>query len=86
LAPSDNTTLSFYCECADEQCKKRIDLRPSEYEATHKQKNRFIVIPGHEVEMVERVIAEEEAYYITEKYLTPPDIGTTLNPTPIHNT
>lgn len=81
----DDTPLLFYCECADEDCRKRVKLKPSRYNEIHKQRDRFVVICGHEAERIERVIGKETGFCIIEKFIKPPESATNLNKTEVDN-
>jgi len=78
-------TLHFYCECSDENCKKRVMLRPSRYSEIHKNRNRFVIIPHHEVDTIEHVVGKETEFWIVEKFMDPPKTAQKLNRTGITN-
>jgi transcription initiation factor TFIID subunit TAF12 len=80
-----DTTLQFYCECADENCAKRISITLREYTEIHKDRNQFIIVPGHQVPSVERVVREQANYTIVAKKVDPPDTPETLHPTSVDN-
>lgn len=67
--------LQFYCECSDVNCTERIKLTPSHYASIHKDRNRFIIIPGHETKKVEKVIDKEKDYYVVEKFVHAPEFA-----------
>jgi hypothetical protein len=77
----DDITLHFYCECADDKCHERVPLTPKEYTQQHHNKSRFILIPGHQIPSIERVVFEDDNYIVVEKYMTPPDKVEKLNHT-----
>lgn len=77
----DNLALLFYCECADEKCRERISLTPKEYMEQHRNSSQFILMPGHHIPTIERIVFEGDKYIIVEKYMTPPQNATKLNPT-----
>ena len=81
----DNTPLQFYCECADENCAKRVELTFHEYHEIHENRRRFVIVPGHEVISVEKVIAEKPNYTIVEKNVQPPEDPEEMHPTSIGN-
>ena len=60
-------TAPFYCECSNIQCHERIEMAPADYERIHKNPKRFIVLNGHEVPAVERVIERHDMYNVVEK-------------------
>lgn len=76
--------LHFYCECSDEKCRQRIILKPKEYRELHANSSQFIIVPGHRVPEVERVVATTDQYHVIEKYMTPPESAEQLNPTPLN--
>lgn len=77
----EDLSLYFYCECADENCKERIFLTLSDYQKLHKNRRKFIVLPGHEVVEVEKVVNKKKQYSIVEKFIKP-----TENPTHLYKT
>jgi hypothetical protein len=64
--------IPFYCECSDRSCKERIKLTPKDYKKCHKSKRQFVVIPGHEVPQIEKVIKEKDKFNVIEKFGDPP--------------
>jgi hypothetical protein len=60
-------TESYFCECANTKCDRKLELRVSDYERVRSKSDRFFVIPGHEVPDVERVIESHEAWLVVEK-------------------
>ena len=83
LEDHGDDSLLFYCECANENCHDRIKLTTNAYKKVHKNESQFMVIPGHHVPEIERVIADGGTYLIVEKYMTPPPQADKLNPTPL---
>lgn len=81
----DDTSLMFYCECSDESCRKRVELKPSRYDKIHKHRNYFVIVPGHDVKSIERVIEENAEFSIVEKFIDLPDSAKTLNETKLDN-
>lgn len=58
--------LDLVCECADETCVRRIRLSVRDYERVRAHPRRFVVLPGHEVD-VERLVARTDGYLVVEK-------------------
>lgn len=86
LVVDDDMPLHFYCECSDEKCRERVVLRPSRYNAIHKNRRLFVAKKGHEVVAIERVVKVTDEYIVVEKRLPVPEPTTdTLHPTDIHN-
>jgi hypothetical protein len=57
----------FLCECSREECKEPVSISLEEYEQVRQSPTRFIVLPGHEDESVERVVEANDRYVIVEK-------------------
>lgn len=64
-----NHEIDFMCECADAACTAVLTLTPAEYEELRSNSRRFAVLPGHEVEDVERVVETHSRYLVVEKNL-----------------
>lgn len=79
------STLFFYCECADENCRKRIELNPEEYQSIHKARDTFTVACGHEVQEIEQTVEERDGYCIVKKNYQPPKRATRLHSTEVDN-
>ena len=59
--------IDFMCECADETCTHPVRLSTEEYERLRSDPARFAVLPGHEVEDIERVVETHPTYLVVEK-------------------
>ena len=62
-----DAVLEVLCECGKSGCSGLITLTVAEYDDAHSQKDRFVVLPGHENNEVERVVAVQSAYLVVEK-------------------
>jgi hypothetical protein len=67
-----DASILFFCECSDDKCKHRIEMKQSVYENIHADDNRFIVLPGHNIPKIERIVRSEDGYAVVEKFSTPP--------------
>ena len=72
--------LHFYCECANPNCHKRIMLTPKEYRNLHKRRDRFIVLTGHEVAKIEKVVKRFDDFVVVEKHVLPPTPSEDIKP------
>jgi hypothetical protein len=81
LVPDEQQPIHFHCECSDEACSMRVRLNIREYRRLHKQRDRFVIRPGHETTRVEKVVARHPDYYVVEKFETPPEQPATLHRT-----
>jgi hypothetical protein len=71
----------FYCACANPACVEKIILSAKQYEKSHKNKQLFITVPGHEFPKVETVVRKNRTFQVVEKHDMPPspeDIDLTL--------
>ena len=59
--------LQIVCECAKVDCLKIIEIDIDRYEEVRRHPRRFIVVKGHELPEIERVVAEDWSYYVVEK-------------------
>jgi len=82
---NEDTPLHFYCECSDENCRKRVMLSPSEYKKIHRNRAQFVIIRGHQTELIEEVVRTEGDYCIVKKFFTPPETVRVLHPTGVDN-
>jgi transcription initiation factor TFIID subunit TAF12 len=82
---TEKTSLEFYCECADENCNARISINLKRYKEIHKNRNWFIVLPGHEIASQEKVVYWLPGYTVVEKNINPPENPEKLNPTKYNN-
>jgi hypothetical protein len=61
----------FVCECGYLGCSSTLELEIDEYEGVRTDFDRFLVIPGHEIPEVDRVIERHSEYLVVVK----PDEG-----------
>jgi len=80
-----NNPVPFYCECSDENCRRRITFSPHAYRELHQNSSQFVILPGHHVPEVEQIVQKTKAYMVVEKYIAPPANINTLKPTDIDN-
>jgi hypothetical protein len=55
------------CECSDPACAESLEITPQEYEAVRADRARFVVLKGHEMPEVERVVEDTGRYIVVEK-------------------
>ncbi|MEA2445907.1 MAG: hypothetical protein QOJ12_3199 [Thermoleophilales bacterium] len=58
---------AFVCECGDESCHALVQLPLARYEAVRAHPDRFIVVAGHEITDVERVVERAGSCAVVEK-------------------
>ena len=57
----------YYCECADPNCREKVDLRHADYEKVRADPCYFLIVQGHEVPDIETVIEQQDGWAIVEK-------------------
>ena len=65
--PPGAEQAAFLCECPLPECQERIDVDVVTYADVHSTPGRFIVVPGHETDEIERVVARRTDYVVVEK-------------------
>jgi len=84
-AYDSETPLYFYCECSDEDCRERVFISLSAYNDIHKDRDSFIVVPGHEVAEIEHVVVRKPEYHVVRKFIPTPRDAEKVNPTDVDN-
>ena len=79
LRPED-TLIPFACECIDKDCTESLPLNHREYEGVRRFATHFMVMPGHELDEVERVVEQNERYTIVEKFGAAVPVARKLDP------
>ena len=71
---------TYFCECADTECRAKVPLRRSDYERIRADAKQFFVVPGHEILDVETVVErhDDEGWVVVAK---PPEVAETLERT-----
>jgi hypothetical protein len=57
----------FVCECGHLGCSSMVELEIPAYEEVRMNFDRFLVIPGHEIEAVDRVVERHPEYLVVIK-------------------
>ncbi len=58
----------FVCECSREECVDPLELTVPQYENVRADGGRFVVVDGHELDEVERVVERHARYIVVEKF------------------
>jgi hypothetical protein len=64
---SNGAARDYVCECADAACTATIRLTQAEYREVRGDPNRYVVVPGHQVAGLERVVSSEPDHLVVEK-------------------
>jgi hypothetical protein len=60
-------TAVFVCECGYLGCSETVEIPVVEYEEVRTDFDRFLVVPGHEIEEVDEVVERRRGYLIVVK-------------------
>jgi hypothetical protein len=60
--------LEVICECGQDSCTGVIRLTIADYAEAHDQKDRFVVLRGHESPAIERVVEDRGAFLVVDKF------------------
>lgn len=83
---NDAIMLNFKCECSDEDCDTRIQIRLSTFKKIHENRDAFLIKLKHQVEEIEEVILSEDNYSVVQKHNRTPEPSDILNNTSVKNT
>jgi|SRR3954451_17710376 len=59
--------VPFVCECADEECLGRVEVKAALWEVVAERPNHFLIIAGHPRIEHERVVDRLGEYEVVEK-------------------
>ena len=59
--------IAFLCECSRLDCRERVHLEPRLFDRIHRDPDVFILVPGHEIRDVERVVDQVGDFLIVRK-------------------
>ena len=82
FGPEDPTTSyeEFLCECGDQLCVERVKLTVEEYEGIRAGSTQFVVRPGHSIDRIEKVVAENDRYVVVVKLGDAAEVAADLDP------
>jgi hypothetical protein len=76
----DGVRERYFCECADAECREKVELTASQYEYVRSNSRWFVVIPGHETPDVEEVIDRHDGWNLIEKHANVTNIVEATDP------
>jgi hypothetical protein len=71
---------SYFCECADPDCREKVSLHKADYERVRSDPHRFFIVEGHEVPEVETLIERNDGWSVIEKNPEVSEIVEKYNP------
>ena len=66
-----HSQADFVCECSDAHCVDPVQLTPTEYTDVRSHATRFFVVPGHEMDEIERVVETNDRFVVVQKPVVP---------------
>jgi hypothetical protein len=67
-AVDGTASFGFHCECGrNGGCPEMMWMTLAEYEVVRSQDDRFALTPGHETDLLEHVVDENERFVIVDK-------------------
>lgn len=57
----------FVCECGHVGCSETVEMPVAEYEAVRTAFDRFLLVPGHEIESVDEVVERHPSHLVVVK-------------------
>lgn len=70
----------FICECSNTACSESVSITPDEYERIRGDGAQFVVLPGHQLPEIERVVGGNGRYRIVEKLGEAATVARASNP------
>jgi hypothetical protein len=59
--------VPFLCECADIECRGRIEITARDYDAAHLDSDLYVILPGHPTIDGEELVEDNVEYLIVQK-------------------
>jgi hypothetical protein len=76
----DSLLAGFVCECSQTACTELLQVTYKTYEAVRENPRRFLVLPGHEDLVVDRVVERHKDHLVVEKIAEASDIAEEHDP------
>jgi hypothetical protein len=68
LGEGAGSEIEFLCECGREGCATMLSLTIGDYDRIHAERERFVVLPGHENPEIEQVVERTNSYCVVDKF------------------
>lgn len=68
------------CECSDTNCAESLEITPAEYEAVRRKGTCFLLVPGHQLEGIERVVDGNGRFLVVDTLGQTAEIADADNP------
>jgi hypothetical protein len=64
---AEEGTMTVICECGYSDCTERLELTAAAYERVRNDSRLYVVVRGHEIPDVERVVEQADGYDVVRK-------------------
>jgi hypothetical protein len=71
---------TIFCECCSDDCMEPIEITLNQYQVARRFPTRFLLVPGHEELVTERVVEQQSNYVIVEKTGVGGEVAIRLDP------
>jgi hypothetical protein len=61
------STLDLVCECGQIDCTERLTMSLADYEGVRADARQFAIVPGHDDDAVEVILARRDTYDLVRK-------------------
>ena len=68
LGEQAGDTIDVICECGQPTCEELLSLTIGEYDEVHRQRDRFVVAPGHVDAQLEGVVQGGDRFVVVDKF------------------
>jgi hypothetical protein len=79
---TDGAALEIVCECARNDCLELIAVSPTDYRKARSEPRRFLLVAGHELSEIERVVDRSDGFVVVEMEPTAAAIAEETAPSP----
>jgi hypothetical protein len=59
--------IPFLCECADDACLGRVDMKLGDYDDIHGDRDRYAILHDHQLADGERVVEQRQLFDVVSK-------------------
>lgn len=59
--------MAFVCECSNRACLEKVHLTAREYARIRREPRHYVLVQGHDVVALERVVERTGTYEVVEK-------------------
>jgi glyceraldehyde-3-phosphate dehydrogenase/erythrose-4-phosphate dehydrogenase len=73
-------TITVICECGDADCTERLELHVSEYERIRGDSLHYVIVTGHALPDVERVVEQRDGWEVVCKVGIARDVAEETDP------